>query len=311
MGNRIVVAGVASWGVNVGVGEPAVDTAASGWRPRWLVSGLGGAAGHISTILRALGDEVELCTVAGRDAIGSLIRWRLREHGLDGRGVVDCGVSAEAAVLVGPDGRRAVLSHSTQIAAVQYPEEVFTEAVRGADLAVLTSTPFTRPLLAAAVLHGVPIAVDVNVIADVEDDYYGPWLEVADIVFCSHERLPCSAERWLARIFDRYPGCLVAAVGRGPLGCVLGLRDGRLVRAEAVAPLGVCNTSSAGDSLFAAFLHGWLSTGNAAEALPDAVLYAGWRIGHRFPSGVALTAAELARLRLRHPVRVRLDRWDR
>jgi len=62
----------------------------------------------------------------------------------------------------------------------------------------------------------------------------------------------------------------------------------------AVAPLGVHNTSSAGDSLFAAFLHGWLSTGNAVEALSDAVVFAGWRIGHRDPTSVLLTEPELA-----------------
>jgi hypothetical protein len=28
---------------------------------------------------------------------------------------------------------------------------------------------------------------------------------VADILFCSHERLPCRPEQWVARVFARYP----------------------------------------------------------------------------------------------------------
>lgn len=311
MGSRIVVAGMASLAINVGVQDLAVEPGASRWHPRWLEAGVGGAGGHIATILAGLGDEVRLCTVLGRDRFGELIRQDLRDKGLDGPGVLDGTASALAAVLVDPSGKRAVFSHTAHLAAIDYPEQVFAEAVRDADLAVLTSTEFTRPLLPPAVLRGVPIAVDVNVIADVGEDYYGPWLEVADVVFCSHERLPYRPQEWLTRIFERYPGCLVAAVGRGADGCVLGLRDGTLVQAEAVTPLGVCNTSGAGDSLFAAFLHGWLATGNAVEALPDAMLYAGWRIGHRFPSGVALSAAELAMLREHNPVRVTLGRWDR
>ncbi|WP_338598471.1 carbohydrate kinase family protein [Saccharopolyspora sp. SCSIO 74807] len=311
MGSKVVVAGTASLAINVGVQDLPVDPGQGPWRPRWLEAGVGGAGGHIATILAGLGDDVELCTVIGSDGPGRLIRDQLREHALDGPTVLEGTSSALAAVLVAPDGQRMVFSHMASVAAIQYPEEVFAEALRGADLAVLTSTEFTRPLLPRAVLRGVPIAVDVNVIADVNEDYYGPWLEVADIVFCSHERLPTTPEKWISQIFRRYPGCLMAAVGRGAQGCLLGLRDGRMVSAEAVAPLGVCNTSSAGDSLFASFLHGWLATGNAVEALPDAVLYAGWRIGHRFPSGVSLSPADLAVLRSRNPVRVTVGRWDR
>ncbi|MEV0082986.1 carbohydrate kinase family protein [Saccharopolyspora sp. NPDC050642] len=311
MASKIVVAGVASLAINVGVQDPTRITKEGPWYPRWLESGVGGAGGHISTILSGLGDDVSLCTVVGGDRTGALIRRELDDRNLNGPEVVEGASSALAVVLVAPSGDRVVYSHMTSIAAVQYPVETFQEAVRGADLAVLTSIDFTRPLLPAAVLQGVPIAVDVNVIADIDDDRYGPWLEVADIVFCSHERLPCPAEEWIAQVFRRYPGCLLTAVSRGGRGCLLGLRDGRLVQADAVAPLGVCNTSSAGDSLFASFLHSWLATGNPVEALSDAVVYAGWRIGHRFPSGVLLGEADLANLRSRNPVRVKLSRWDR
>ena len=79
----------------------------------------------------------------------------------------------------------------------------------------------------------------------------------------------------MAQVFARYPGCEVVGVGRGADGALLGLRDGTLVRAGAVAPRGVVNTSGAGDALFASFLHGWLATGNPVDALRSAVLHAG------------------------------------
>lgn len=311
MSNKIVVAGVASLAINVGVPDLSLISKQGPWAPRWLEAGVGGAGGHIATILAGLGDDVTLCTVVGGDEPGALIRRHLKDSSLDGPTIADTTSSALAVALVPPDGARVVFSHMASIAAVQYPAEKFADAVRDADLAVLTTTEFTRPLLPMTVLRGVPIAVDVNLIADVNEDYYGPWLEVADIVFCSHERLPCPPRQWIATIFERYPGCLLAAVGCGARGCLLGLRDGRLVQAESIAPLGVCNTSSAGDSLFASFLHGWLTSGNPVDALSDAVLYAGWRIGHRFPSGVILDETDLARLRARNPVRVSLDWWDR
>jgi sugar/nucleoside kinase (ribokinase family) len=309
VGNKIVVAGVASLAVQLAVEEFPVRYAPV-CCPVWLESGAGGAGAQIAAILNQLGDEVNLCTVVGRDAAGRLVRDELRACGLDGPGVIEGTGSSQTVALVAPDGRRIVYPHLAVVNTVEYPETRFVQAARGADLAVLTNTDFVRKLLPPAVLLGVPIAVDVNVIADINERYYQPWLDVADIIFCSHELLPCPAPEWVSRVLTKYPGAAMAAVGCGPEGSVLGLRDGRLVTVGAVAPLGVRNTSSAGDSLFAAFLHGWLATGFPVEALSDAVVFAGWRIGHRCPSSVLLSEPELAQLRLRHPVRVSLGWWS-
>ena len=103
----------------------------------------------------------------------------------------------------------------------------------------------------------------------------------------------------------------MVGIGRGSDGATLGLRDGTLVRAEAVAPRGVVNTSGAGDTLFASFLHGWLATGNHVGALQAAVLHAGWAIGDPMPGAGSLTETELARLSQAHEVRVAVDSWLR
>src|SRR5882724_4392595 len=79
----------------------------------------------------------------------------------------------------------------------------------------------------------------------------------------------------------------------GPRGCLLGLRDGLLVEAEGLAPRGVVNTNGAGDALFASFLHGWLASGNAVDALAQAVLYAGWKVGAASPVEECLDAEQL------------------
>lgn len=304
-----MVAGVASLAIHLEVAGFPVQYAPVA-SPGWVGAGLGGAGAQIAAVLRGLGDQVELCSVVGPDPTGTLVRRQLRVHDLDGPGVIDGPGSSQSVVLVAPDGQRMVYPHLSVVNAVRYPEDRFAQVLAGADLAVLTNTDFVRELLPTAVLRGVPIAVDVNVIADIDEDYYQPWLDVADIIFCSAERLPCPAPRWIGQVLTRYPGAAVAAVGCGERGSVLGLRDGRLISAAAVAPLGVRNTSSAGDSLFAAFLHSWLATGNPVEALSDAVLFAGWRIGHREPTSVLLTEPELAGLRSRHPIRISLGWWN-
>lgn len=309
MPSKIVVVGVASLYMSVGVDEFPLDFTPSR-APAWMRSGVTGSAGHIAGILQRLGDDVRLCTLAGSDPAGMTIRTELAGAGLLGQGVVDAGVSSLGVVLVAPDGQRMGFPYLAAVSAVEYPVDVFRRQADGADLAVLTNVRFARPLIGHARQMGVPVAVDTHLISDINDDYNRPWLEVADIIFCSHERLPCEAAEWVAQIFCRYPGCLVVGVGEGPGGSLLGLRDGTMVRARAIAPRGVVSTAGAGDALFASFLHGWLATGNPVGALQAAVLHAGWKLGDTFPGSSSLTAAELDALGERHQVEVSVGRWD-
>ncbi|MFB4276423.1 MULTISPECIES: carbohydrate kinase family protein [unclassified Nonomuraea] len=309
MSSSIVVAGVTS----LYMAMPVMDFPLPYVReqfPEWMRAEVSGAACHIASTLHSLGDEARLCTLVGQDPAGEAIGTALRARGLWGPGVVTAPRSSLGVVLVAPDGQCSGHPYVAAVNALEYPTEMFRRLARGADLAVLTNTSFVRPLLGSAREEGVPIAVDVHLITDVDDAYNRPWLEVADIIFCSHERLPCSPKQWVAQIFRRYPGCTVAAVGLGERGCVMGLPDGALVEVSAVAPRGVVSTAGAGDALFASFLHSWLATRNPVSALQDAVLHAGWKIGSTFPSAASLTATEVARLRKSHSVVTLLNRWD-
>jgi sugar/nucleoside kinase (ribokinase family) len=309
MSSTIVVAGVTSLYMAMPVAEFPLPYEAQRF-PEWMRAEVSGAACHIASTLHTLGDEARLCTLVGQDLAGEAIDTALRARGLRGPGVVTAPRSSLGVVLVASDGRRSGHPYVAAVNTVEYPIEVFRGLIAGADLAVLTNTAFVRPLLGHARERGVPIAVDVHLITDVDDAYNRPWLEVADIIFCSHERLPYPPRQWMAKIFQRYPGCAVAAVGLGGRGCVMGVADGALVKVEAVAPRGVVSTAGAGDALFASFVHSWLATRNPVTALEDAVLHAGWKVGDTFPGATSLTAAELARLRESHPVTTFLDRWD-
>jgi sugar/nucleoside kinase (ribokinase family) len=306
----IVVVGVASLYLSAGVGEfPLTQT--PGTVPDWMRAGVAGSATQVAKVLAALGDEVRLCTLAGTDPAGLAIRADLRASGLSGEGVVDSGATSLGVALVAPDGSRLGLPYTAMVNAVGYPAETFRRLAIGADLAVFTRARFARPLIGCAERLSVRIAVDVHLISDVNDTYSRPWLEAADIVFCSHEQLPCSPEKWVAQVFARYPGCLVVGIGRGADGAMLGLRDGTLISAAAVAPRGVVNTSGAGDTLFASFLHGWLATGNPVGAFQSAVLQAGWRIGDPMPGAGPLTETELTKLSWTHQVKTTVGSWLR
>ncbi|HEX2316204.1 MAG TPA: carbohydrate kinase family protein [Thermomonospora sp.] len=280
---RIVVAGVASLYLTVQVdGFPL--RYAPYVRPGWAASAVAGAGVHVARALRALGDDVRLCTVVGEDPAGSLIRRELDRDGLLGPGTVASAASSLGLVLVDPAGRRMGMPHLAPADAAEYPFEVLAEQARDADLLVLTNTRFVRPLVGRAADLGVPIAVDVHLVRDLAGEYNRPWLDVASVVFCSAEMLPRPPRAWVAEVFRRCPRCTAVGVGMGSRGALVGSRDGRLVHVPAVAPRGVVNTSGAGDALFAAFLHGWVRGDGPVTALRTAVLHAGWKVGHRLPA---------------------------
>ncbi|WP_329427136.1 carbohydrate kinase family protein [Streptosporangium sp. NBC_01495] len=309
MTRGILVAGAVSFYMSVGVREFPVRYAATS-SPRWSCAGVSGAAGHIARTLKTLGDDVRLCTVVGRDLIGAGITTELGRAGLLGPGIVESAESSSGVTLVTPDGRRMGFPHLAPVDRVAYSPDLFEAQARGADLLVLTNAKFVRDLVRPAARLGVPIAVDVHLIHDLGDEYNRPWLEAARIVFCSHERLPCPPERWMAKMFRRYPRCQVVGVGLGERGAVLGMRDGLLVRAEAVTPREVVNTTGAGDALFATFLHVWLNTGDPVRALRAAVVHAGWKVGSRTPVTASLTCEELSRLAAARSPHVVTGRWD-
>ena len=145
--------------------------------------------------------------------------------------------------------------------------------------AVITNVGFARPLLAVARDAGVPVAADVQAIDDLDDDYNRDWMAAAQVLFCSHERLPVPQRLWISMVQERYRTPVVV-VGGGAGGALLGVRDGGEIRhVPAVAPRGVTSTAGAGDALAAAFMHVYAATGDPQAAIEQAVVFAVYAVG--------------------------------
>ncbi|RKS79706.1 sugar/nucleoside kinase (ribokinase family) [Actinomadura pelletieri DSM 43383] len=306
---RTVVAGAASCYTTLRVDEFPLSYEPTA-PPTWAHFSVSGAATHIARVQAGLGCDVRLCTVVGEDVAGQAIRSELCRGGLLGAGVVASESSSLGIVLVDRNGRRMGMPYLAPVDGFAYPFPLLREQARDADLLVLTNARFVRPLVEPAATLGIPIAVDVHLIAELDDEYGRPWLEHARIVFCSHERLP-GPRAWIAGMFARYKQCEMVGVGLGPGGAMLGLRDGTLIRVAAAPPPQIINTSGAGDALFGTFLAEWLRNGDPVAALQSAVLHAGWKIGHRLPATASLPTPRLTALRERTPPPTRLGRWDR
>ncbi|HOY66310.1 MAG TPA: carbohydrate kinase family protein [Candidatus Ozemobacteraceae bacterium] len=252
-----------------------------------------GVGFNVSRALTHLGNEVSFLSIVGDDAAGAVCRAAIRAAGIDDANLLDIpGGTAHSAILYDPDGRRQIHLDLRKMQESAYPAARFAAAVRDAGLAVLCNINFARPLLTEARRLGKLIATDLHALASLDDAYNRDWLEHADIVFLSHEHLPCEPEEFGGELLARFPA-RIAVIGLGSDGALLLERGAPPRRFPAVTPRPTVNTIGAGDALFACFLDGWLRFGDASKALRRAVFYAGWKIGGNGGADGLLSAADL------------------
>lgn len=256
-------------------------------------SSVSGVGYNLARALHTLGRPLRLLSLVGDDAAGLLVQTALEQDGLPADGVLPLlDATPQSVILYDAQGRRAINTDLKDIQQQAYPQEVFTEALAGCELALLCNINFSRPFLAQARAAGLPVATDVHTISSLDDDYNRDFMAHADILFMSDERLPCAPEDWARQVLARFP-CRVLVIGLGAAGALLALRDGFMERVPARELRPVVSTVGAGDALFAAFIHAYLQTGEPLAALQRAVLFASYKTGTAGGAEGFLTAAAL------------------
>lgn len=298
--SRVAVAGVVTISVSRRVERFPVPLVSSARDNGGLSVAPGGVGWRVTRTLQELDDEVVFATYVGSDPLGAVAIGSLRAHGLYGPTVLRCAAQPRSVVLYDRDGTRSGVSDLRSTPRLRYPAELFANAVDGCDFAVLTNIEFTRPLIPVAVERDLPFATDLHLISGVESRHNRLWMAYAQVLACSHEDLPGSAEDWVSQVWQRF-GTAVVLVGCGAEGAVVGIRDsGAIWRVRPTTPRGVRYVSGAGDTLLGSFVHHYVASGDAVEAARHAVLTAGWFIGAPPELSSAVSAGQLATLRAEH-----------
>lgn len=251
-----------------------------------LSTTVSGVGYNLTKALKTLGNEVELCTIVGEDGNGKIINNEIKELGIETDGIIECmKESFSSVILYDTKGKRKVFCDLKNAQEQIFPYDIAVKKLKESSVAILCNTNLSRPYLKLAKELNISIVTDVHVIDKIDDDYHEEFLEYADIVFMSHEKINETPEDFVTKLSKKFNNKIII-VGLGKDGALLYVReDNFLGRFPAITVDTVVNTIGAGDSLLAAFVHFYEKTYNPYEALKKAIIFAGNKI--RFNGGAS------------------------
>lgn len=256
-----------------------------------------GVGFNVSLALRALGDDVKLCSLCGDDAPAQIIKSELCKKGIATDYILGRNkATAQSVVLFDDEGKRYIITDLTDNQEQNYDSEVFRTALTGCDIACLCNINYAASLIPAAKEAGVLIATDVHCLWDINDEYNSRFMKAADILFLSNENIIDKEENFIRELAACYPVKIIV-VGMGHKGAMLYTRDNDSITfVPSVYTRPVVNTVGAGDSLYSAFIHFYAQTRNALESLQRAVYFASYKIGENGAGKGFVSEAELFEL---------------
>lgn len=244
-----------------------------------IQSEVSGVAYNVGKALSALGDTVQIASFIGNDEEGKRILSKLEQEGIANRFMYrELQQTPVTVALYDEEGRRQIYCDLKDIQDKSIDFSRLEAAVKDSDAVVLCNINFNRSLLKQVKRMGKLIASDVHVLQDSDDTYNREFMEYADILFLSDERLSCDAGEFIVELKTKYAAKIIV-IGLGWKGALLYERsEDKIYRFEAAPADKVVNTLGAGDALFSCFIHYYLKGYSAIEALTRAELFAALKI---------------------------------
>ncbi len=243
-------------------------------------SGVAGVAINIPKALSTLGEKVKIVSLLGQDEEADRVERMFDQLGWSKEYIKkELSDTPQSVILYDPTGKREIYCDLKDIQDKTYQEELLEEEFSDCKVAIVCNINFTRPLLKIAKDKNITIATDVHVLNDIHDSYNKEFMEYADILFLSDEKLPCSPERFIHDLKETYP-CKIIVMGLGAKGVMLyDRKEEALYHLDAVNTRKVVNTVGAGDALFSSFIHYYSKGESPVEAIKRAEIFASYKIG--------------------------------
>lgn len=259
-----------------------------------ISSSVSGVGFNVASALTSLGSNVSFLSLTGNDSAGSIILEALKKLKIKSSNIIKALDNTPHSVIIyDREGKRQIHVDLKNIQETEYPPAMFDKALQECSFAVLCNINFSRPMLDKCTSKGIPIATDIHAISCLEDKYNMDFISASTILFMSNELLPCPPDEWMKRLINRYSPEIIV-IGLGKHGALLYEKaNNSILHFPAAYTRPVVNTIGAGDALFSSFIHFYVKTGNAAEAVKMAQYFASYKIGSTGAADGFLTEKEL------------------
>lgn len=294
---KILVSGLINIETNICINNFPVTYSPIEYAFNQINTDFSGVAFNIINALHCLNDKVIPVSILGKDNIAEMIKAELKDKNITTEFVVSqIEKTCSSAILFDTNGTRKIYCDLKDIQDCIFPLSKVEKMAASCDGLILCNINFNDELIKNAQKFGKPIFTDLQDLSDIHDSYNRRFLQNADIVFLSDEKIQGNHEDFLLALRREYQNKIIV-LGQGKKGAIILDSDSKKVFSiESVYTRPVVNTVGAGDALFSAFVHYYLKGNTPIECLKKAVTFASWKIGESGGAKGFLSESELEKL---------------
>lgn len=248
--------------------------------PDIINADIGGAGFNAAMALRWLGDDVDFMSMVARNMSRRQIQayLKMNEVNLSTDYVLPMLDGMPTSVILYAKGKKQTFEDVKDIRTVEYDFDLFESQIQDKDMVLISNCNFCRPILGLAKKYHKPLALNVRSmraekIANKED-----FLAAADIVYISDDDIEGDPYDCIEECKRKYnPEIIIMGIGKR--GVILYTRESNSVlEYKPVKTYDVVNTVGAGNAMFSSFLHYYVKTKDAKDAIKNALLFASYKI---------------------------------
>ena len=268
--------------------------------PETINTDIGGAGFNEAMALRWLGDEVDFMSMVAKNMSRSQIHAYLEKNEvnlstdyvlqkLDGM--------PTSVVLYKTSGKKQIFEDVKDIRTVEYDFDLFERQIQDKDMVLISNCNFCRPVLALAKKYNTPIALNVRSMRAEKIANKADFLAAADIVYISDDDLEGDPYDCINECRKKYDPEIII-MGMGDRGVILYMReDNSVIEYKPVKTYEVVNTVGAGNAIFSSFLHYYVKTKDARDAIKNALLFVSYKISFVGTSNGFMTEEQIEQWR--------------
>ncbi|MCM1181854.1 MAG: carbohydrate kinase family protein [Roseburia sp.] len=278
---KFMVAGFVQYETIVKVNELPVPYKQFESIPDMIDTEIGGAGFNEAMALTWLGNKVDFMSMVAKDMSKEEITafLKVKNVNLSTDYVIPKLDGMPSSVILYCEGKKQTFEDVKDIRTVPYDYDLLEQRIQDKDMVLISNCNFCRPIIKLAKQYKKPLAVNVRSMRAEKVAQKEDFLAAADILYISDDEVEGTPYDCIDECRQKYDPEIII-VGIGAKGVILYTKaDNSVIEYNAVKTNEIVNTVGAGNAMFSAFVHYYVKTGDAKEAIRNALLFVSYKIG--------------------------------